>query len=113
MPRADRSTNRAQDRDRGLVAQSISLPKGRGAIREIGEEFAPNPVRGTGSITVPVATSQGLGSWGSSLSSDSGSGNGLFGFGRSLSLPSITRRTDKALLRYLHLNESDVLVLST
>jgi hypothetical protein len=31
---------------------SISLPKGGGAIRGIGEKFAANPVTGTGSITV-------------------------------------------------------------
>lgn len=30
---------------------SISLPKGGGAIRGIGEKFAANPVTGTGSLT--------------------------------------------------------------
>jgi len=38
-------------------APSISLPKGGGAIRGIGEKFATNPVTGTGSMTVPFATS--------------------------------------------------------
>lgn len=75
-------------------APSISLPKGGGAIRGIGEKFAANPVSGTGSLTVPIATSPGRSGFGPqlSLSYDSGSGNGPFGFGRSLSLPSITRR---------------------
>ena len=31
-----------------VVAPSISLPKGGGAIRGIGEKFAANPVTGTG-----------------------------------------------------------------
>ena len=38
-------------------APTISLPKGGGAIRGIGEKFAANPVTGTGSMTVPIATS--------------------------------------------------------
>lgn len=37
---------------------SISLPKG-GAIRGIGEKFAPNPVTGTGLMTVPIAPAPG------------------------------------------------------
>ena len=32
---------------------SLSLPKGGGAIRGIGEKFAANPVTGTGSMSVP------------------------------------------------------------
>ena len=36
---------------------SVSLPKGGGAIRGIGEKFAANPVNGTGSTSVPIATS--------------------------------------------------------
>lgn len=39
-------------------APSISLSKGGGAIRGIGEKFAANPVTGTGSMTVPIATSR-------------------------------------------------------
>ena len=46
------------------------------------------------------------------LSYDSGRGNGPFGFGWSLSLPSVTRKTDKGLPRYDDAAESDVFVLS-
>lgn len=79
------------------AAPSISLPKGGGAIRGIGEKFAANPVTGTGSM--PLATSPGRSGFGPqlSLSYDSGAGNGSFGFGWSLSLPAITRKTDKGL----------------
>jgi hypothetical protein len=93
---------------------SISLPKGGGAIRGMGEKFAANPVTGTGSMTVPIATSPGRAGFGPqlALSYDSGAGNGPFGFGWSLSLPSITRKTDKGLPQYLDGEESDVFILS-
>lgn len=93
---------------------TLSLPKGGGAVRGIGEKFAANPVTGTGSMTVPIATSPGRSGFGPqlSLSYDSGAGNGPFGFGWSLSLPSITRKTDKGLPQYHDAEESDVFILS-
>jgi hypothetical protein len=105
----DTATQPAQTR-----APSISLPKGGGAIRGIGEKFAANPVTGTGSMTVPIATSPGRSGFGPqlALSYDSGAGNGPFGFGWSLALPSITRKTDKGLPRYDDTNDSDVFILS-
>lgn len=95
-------------------APSISLPKGGGAIRGIGEKFAANPVTGTGSMTIPIPASPGRSGFGPqlSLSYDSGSGNGSFGFGWTLSLPAITRKTDKGLPQYLDAEESDVYLLS-
>jgi Salmonella virulence plasmid 65kDa B protein len=97
-----------------LSVPSISLPKGGGALRGIGEKFAANPVTGTGSMTVPIATSPGRSGFGPqlSLSYDSVAGNGPFGFGWSLSLPSITRKTDKGLPQYWDNEESDVYILS-
>lgn len=95
-------------------APSLTLPKGGGAIRGMGEKFAANPVTGTGSMSIPIATSPGRSGFGPqlSLSYDSGAGNGPFGFGWSLSLPSITRKTDKGLPQYLDGTDSDVFVLS-
>ncbi|SFN35999.1 RHS repeat-associated core domain-containing protein [Nitrosospira briensis] len=106
-------TNQDKDQQK-LAAPSISLPKGGGAIRGIGEKFAANPVTGTGSMSVPIATSPGRSGFGPqlSLSYDSGSGNGPFGFGWSLSLPSITRKTDKGLPQYFDAEESDIFILS-
>jgi hypothetical protein len=71
-------------------------------------------VTGTGSLSAPIATTPGRSGFGPqlSLSYDSGSGNGPFGFGWSLSLPSITRKTDKGLPRYQDAGESDVFILS-
>src|SRR5829696_9149977 len=95
-------------------APTISLPKGGGAVRGIGEKFAANPLTGTGSITIPIATSPGRSGFGPqlSLSYDSGAGNGPFGLGWNLSLPSITRKTDKGLPKYQDAEESDVFILS-
>ena len=93
---------------------ALSLPKGGGAIQGIGEKFAANPVTGTGSMTVPIATSPGRAGFGPqlSLSYDSGSGNGPFGFGWSLGLPHVTRKTDKGLPQYNDADESDDFLLS-
>ncbi len=95
-------------------APAIQLPKGGGAIRGIGEKFGANPITGTGSMTVPIATSPGRSGFGPqlSLSYDSGAGNGPFGSGWSLSLSSITRKTDKGLPQYRDAEESDVFILS-
>ena len=49
-------------------APAISPPKGGGAIRGMGEKFAANPVTGTGSMTVPIATSPGRSGFGPQLS---------------------------------------------
>ena len=97
-----------------ISAPTISLPKGGGAIRGIGEKFAANPVTGTGSMSVPIATSPGRSGFGPqlSLSYDSGAGNGPFGFGWSLAVPSISRKTDKGLPKYQDADESDVFILS-
>ncbi len=93
---------------------AIALPKGGGAIRGIGEKFSANPVTGTGTLTVPLPLSPARSNFGPQLqlSYDSGSGNGPFGIGWSLSLPSITRKTDKGLPQYLDNDESDVFVIS-
>ncbi|HEY3824518.1 MAG TPA: SpvB/TcaC N-terminal domain-containing protein, partial [Bryobacteraceae bacterium] len=92
----------------------MSLPKGGGAIRGIGEKFAANPVTGAGSLTVPIYTSPGRSGFGPqlSLSYNSGSGNGPFGFGWSIGLPAVTRKTDKGLPQYEDARESDIFILS-
>src|SRR5438093_879131 len=109
-----RDTQETSNEQRSTGAPTITLPKGGGAIRGMGEKFAANPVTGTGAMTIPIATSPGRSGFGPqlSLSYDSGAGNGPFGFGWSLGLPSITRKTDKGLPRYLDGDESDVFILS-
>jgi RHS repeat-associated protein len=113
-PKQPENTPGTQGKDSSPTLPAITLPKGGGAIRGIGEKFAANPVTGTGSMTVPIATSPGRSGFGPqlSLSYDSGAGNGPFGLGWSLSLPSITRKTDKGLPQYRDAEESDVFLLS-
>ena len=100
--------------DSRFTPPQISLPVGGGAIRGIGEKFATNPVTGTASLTVPITLSQGRSSFGPqlSLSYDSGIGNSAFGMGCQLSLPAITRKTEKGLPQYRDYEESDVFILS-
>ena len=103
----------AGQKDR-FAAPNITLPKGGGAISGIGEKFDANPVTGTSSMTVPIPSSPARSGFGPqiSLSYDSGSGNGPFGFGWDLSLPKISHRTDKGLPRYWDACESDIFILS-
>jgi len=114
--RGDRSGG-IQDRVRPENANplpTLTLPKGGGAIRGIGEKFTANPVTGAGSVTVPIYLSPSRASLAPqlSLTYDSSSGNGPFGLGWTLSLPSITRKTDKGLPRYADFESSDTFVLS-
>ena len=92
-------------------AQTLSLPKGGGAIKGIGETFRPDVFTGTGNFSVPIYTSPGRNGFGPKLALDysTGGGNGPFGLGWSLSLPRVTRKTEKGLPRY---DASDVFVLS-
>src|SRR5262249_11844405 len=76
--------------------------------------FSANPITGTGSLHIPIATSPGRSGVQPNLALvyDSGAGNGPFGLGFQLSVPKITRKTDKGLPRYDDANESDVFILS-
>jgi RHS repeat-associated protein len=103
--------------ERATPASSLpqpSLPKGGGAIRDIGEKFGVSPATGTGSLSVPIATSPGRSGFEPKLhlAYDSGAGNGPFGLGWHVDAPTITRKTDKGLPLYRDDEESDVFVLS-
>ncbi|KAK6330099.1 hypothetical protein TWF718_003527 [Orbilia javanica] len=83
---------------------SLSLPKGGGAIKDIGEKFSVNAVSGTADLTVPIPLTPARGAAGAPslvLRYSSGSGNGPFGLGWSLSNGSVSRKTDKGLPRYV------------
>ena len=93
-----------------LQTPAISLPKGGGAIRSIDEKFSVNSVNGTTAIQVPLPFSSARGySPAFPLSYNSGAGNGSFGLGWEMSLPSIKRRMSKELPRYD--NETDTFLL--
>ncbi len=97
-----------------LSLPSASAPNGGGAIRGIGETLTANEATGTASFRVPIQTveeARGV-ELDLALTYDSGSGNGPFGLGWGLSVPSITRRTDRRLPRYLLGEEADAFLLS-
>ncbi len=114
------SSSDSSNRDDSFVRPpEISLPKGGGAIRGIDEKFQVNPTNGSASQSIPIYASPGRSDFTPqlTLSYDSGSGNGPFGFGWGLSLPSISRKTNKGLPRYRDFpgspeKDSDVFLLS-
>ena len=89
----------------------ISLPKGGGAIQGIGETFQPNLFSGTGNFSVPIFASPGRNGFGPQLTLQysTGNGNGPFGLGWQLSIPRLTRKTEKGLPTY---SDEDVFVMS-
>ncbi|HEV2647202.1 MAG TPA: SpvB/TcaC N-terminal domain-containing protein [Acidobacteriaceae bacterium] len=93
---------------------SISLPKGGGAIKGLGEKFSVNPSNGSAGFSIPVPAGDGRSGFGPhlNLTYDSANGNGVYGFGWTLDTPGVTRKTDKGLPRYLDTEESDVFILS-
>jgi len=100
--RSSQTTARHGVSSRLVASPSIDLPKGGGALKGIDEKFAANPVTGSASFSIPLPLSPSRGGIVPEidLSYDSGSGNGPFGLGWSLSVPHITRKTDKGLPRY-------------
>lgn len=114
MDAATGSTGGPNDEGFAVVAPQVSLPKGGGAVRGIGEKFSANPVTGSGSLSVPIATSPGRAGFGPqlALTYDSGAGHGPFGLGWALAIPSIKRKTDKGLPQYRDALESDGFLLA-
>ena len=80
----------------------------------MGEKFSADPITGTASFSVPIYTSPGRSGSGPQLTLSYGSGNGNspFGFGWSVAIPSITRKTDNGLPQYRDPDESDIFIFS-
>ena len=115
-PRTSEKSPQDDSSSKGTLADApqLALPKGGGAIRGIGEKFTANSVTGTGSVTIPIAASPARSGFGPSLSLayNSGAANNAFGFGWSVALPMVTRKTDKGLPQYNDAENSDVFLLS-
>ncbi|MEM8937852.1 MAG: SpvB/TcaC N-terminal domain-containing protein, partial [Bacteroidota bacterium] len=78
------------------------------------EKFEVNPVTGTGSLRIPLAVSPGRSGFSPqlALSYDSGAGNGPFGLGWGMGVPSVQRKTQKGLPQYRDAEDSDIYLLS-
>src|SRR5262249_47992140 len=82
--------------------QLTSLPQGGGALHGIGEKFSPDLHTGTGNLTIPIGLPPGRNGFQPQLSLgySTGTGNGPFGLGWSLSVPGVSRQTSKGVPRY-------------
>lgn len=102
----------------GVADQVISLPKGGGALKGMGEKFQPNLHTGTGNFSIPITIPAARNSFQPqlTLTYSTGNGNGAFGLGWSLGIPGVTRKTSKGIPRYRDRasdpNEWDTFVLS-
>ena len=96
------STQGGRTERNAIEVPKIELPKGGGAVRGIDEEFKVNAANGTASFSIPlpVAASRGVAPR-LRLAYSSGGGNGIFGLGWDLSLPTIKRKTSQELPQYL------------
>ncbi|HEX6044699.1 MAG TPA: SpvB/TcaC N-terminal domain-containing protein, partial [Pyrinomonadaceae bacterium] len=94
------------------VSQTISLPKGGGALHGIGEKFSADLFTGTANFSVPIELPAGRNGLQPQLNLgySSGTGNGPFGLGWSASVPGIARKTSKGIPRYD--DARDVFILS-
>ncbi|HEX7567754.1 MAG TPA: SpvB/TcaC N-terminal domain-containing protein, partial [Anaerolineaceae bacterium] len=101
----------------GASEQVLSLPKGGGALKGIGETFSPDLFTGTGNFTVPIALPPGRNGFQPQLNLvySTGNGNGFFGLGWSLGIPGVSRKTSRGIPRYHDYDqteESDIFILS-
>ncbi|MDU9005966.1 SpvB/TcaC N-terminal domain-containing protein [Sedimentitalea todarodis] len=90
-----------------------TLPEGGGAIRGLDERFAVNGANGTATFSVPLPVSPARGGEPAlTLSYCSAAGNGPFGLGWSVDIPSVSRRTDRGLPQYRDAEDSDTYVIA-
>ena len=95
------------------LAPTLSLPRGGGALKNIGDKFEANAFTGSGAFSVPIHVSPARDLTPSlALGYSTGTGNSPFGIGWALSVPQITRRTDRGLPLYDDARDGDVFILS-
>lgn len=86
----------------GVSPQVLSLPKGGGAIRGLGEKFQPDLHTGTGNFSIPLDLPPARNDFAPklALSYSTGAGNGPFGLGWSVGISSVTRKTSSGIPIY-------------
>lgn len=94
-----------------IDASRLTSGKGGGALRSIDQKFQVDPNTGTLTLSFPlqVTASRNQCQPSLSLGYSSGSGNGPFGLGWSLSTETVSRKTSKGVPEY---KESDTFILS-
>lgn len=81
-----------------IDVDSISLPKGGGAFKGMGDDLSVELFTGEGKLNVPIYTSPCRDSHPKlTLQYTSSAGNGVFGMGFALNLPVVNRRTSKKI----------------
>ena len=77
----------------------LSLPQGGGALKGIGEQFAPALFTGTGNLAVSIALPPGRNGFQPerNLVYSTENGNGPFGLGWNLSIPGLSPKTSKGV----------------
>jgi hypothetical protein len=90
------------DKGSGVSAQVLSLPTGRGAMRGMGETIAPELFSGAAVMSLKIELPRGRAGFQPSLtlSYNSRNGNGVFGFGWDVPIPSIARKTSTGVPLY-------------
>ena len=86
----------------GVSSTAISAPKGPGTIQGMGESFSAQPSTGISTFSVPFALPKARGGAQPSLSLgySSSSGSGVAGVGWDVSVPFISRQTDRGTPSY-------------
>ncbi|MBZ5788752.1 toxin [Burkholderia contaminans] len=87
--------------DASVTVQGLTLPKGGGAITGLGDTLGPVGPSGMAGLSLPLPVSTGRGyAPPLTLNYSSGAGNGPFGIGWLLALPTVRRRTNRGVPRY-------------
>lgn len=86
----------------GIADNVINLPQGGGAQKGMGETFSPDLFSGTGNFSIPIAVPAGRNGLQPSLTVgySSGNGNSEFGLGWGLSVPGVSRKTNRGIPIY-------------
>lgn len=92
-------------------SEFIILPRGGGALQDVGEKSSPNPIcAGTGNLTIPIFLPPGLNDFQPQLNFVYSTGNDPYGLGWNLRIPDASRNTSKGISNYDE--AKDVFILS-
>ncbi|MCZ2095910.1 MAG: toxin [Anaerolineae bacterium] len=114
QPPPARASDQPARPDPRFTLPAVSLPQGGGAIRSVEERLEVSATNGAASFQVPLPLAAGRGGFQPTLSLayNSGAGNGPFGLGWSVEIPSISRKTERELPQYDDAHASDTFVLT-